>query len=140
MAADMLQPELAMRALSLCNGSVLSVSQFVGKMGGNHAKMIDLMRELETRRLLLRTREKQGKGRPLNLLHTTPLGEKFMEQYNWLLNLRLYSNDNDIKKALYQSDLASELVKQQVSPYARFQEVNELARNIASTAETSRDS
>jgi predicted transcriptional regulator len=136
----MLQAELATRALSLCNEAVLSVSQLAGKMGGNHAKMIDLIRELQTRGLLLRTTERRGKGRPLCLLHTTPLGEQFMEQYNRLLNLRLLSNDNDIKKALHQADLARRLVEQQISPYARFQEVNELARNIASTAQTSRGS
>ena len=136
----MLQAELAARALSLCNEAVLSVSQLAGKMGGNHAKMIDLIRELQTRGLLLRTTERRGKGRPLCLLHTTPLGQQFMEQYNRLLNLRLLSNDNDIKKALHQADLARRLLEQQISPYARFQEVNELARNIASTAQTSRGS
>jgi hypothetical protein len=136
----MLQVELATRALSFCNGTVLSVSQLASKMGGNHAKTIDLIRELQTRALLLRTTERQGKGRPPFLLHTTPLGEQFMEQYNRLLNLRLYSNDNDIKKALHQVDLARRLTEQRVSPYARFQEVNELVRNIARTAQTSRGS
>ena len=130
----MLQAELATRALSLCNEAVLSVSQLAGRMGGNHAKMIDLIRELQTRGLLLRTTERRGKGRPLCLLHTTPLGQQFMEQYNRLLNLRLYSNDNDIRKALHQAQLTRRLREQQVSPYARFQEVNQLARNIASTA------
>jgi hypothetical protein len=63
-----------------------------------------------------------------------------MEQYGRLLNLRLYSNDNDIKKAVRQADLARRLMEQQVSPYGRFQEVLDLARNIASTAQTSRGS
>lgn len=136
----MLEAELAARALSSCNGAALSVSQLASKMGGNHAKMIDLIRELQTRGLLSRTKERRSKGRPPCLLRTTPLGEQFTEQYNRLLNLRLYSNDNDIKKALHQADLARRLIEQQVSPYARFQEVNELARNIASTAQTGRDS
>jgi hypothetical protein len=136
----MLHVELAARALSLCNGTVLSVSQLAGKMGGNHAKTIDLIRELRARALLSKTTERRGKGRPLCLLRTTQLGEQFMEQYNRLLNLRLYSNENDIRKALHQADLARRLVKQQISLYARFQEVNELARNIASTAQAIRGS
>lgn len=54
--------------------------------------------------------------------------------------LILQCNENDITKALHQADLARRLIEQGVSPYVRFQEVNELARNIASTAQTSRDS
>ena len=130
----MLLAEAATRALSLCNEAVLSVSQLTSKMGGNHAKTIALIRELQARGLLSRRTERRGKGRPLCLLSTTPLGEQFVEQYDRLLNLRLYSNDNDIKKALHQADLTRRLRAQQVSPYARFQEVNELARNIAGTA------
>jgi len=71
------------------------------------------------------------------LLRTTPLGEQFMEQYDRLLNLRLHCNENDIKKALHQADLARRLVEQGLSPYVRLQEVNELARNIASSAQIS---
>ena len=71
------------------------------------------------------------------MLRTTPLGDQFMEQYDRLLNLRLHCNENDIKKALHQADLARRLVEQGLSPYVRFQEVNELARNIASSAQIS---
>jgi hypothetical protein len=63
-----------------------------------------------------------------------------MEQYDRLLSLRLHCNENDIKKALHQADLARRLVEQGMSPYVRFQEVNELARNIASSAQTSQHS
>lgn len=134
---NMLQPELAARALSHCHETVLSVSQLVDKMGGNHEKLINLIGELHTRGLLLKTKERRGRGRPQCLLRTTPLGEQFMEQYDRLLNLRLHCNENDIKKALHQADLARRLVEQGLSPYVRFQEVNELARNIASSAQIS---
>jgi len=136
----MFEPELAARALLLCSGNPLSVSQLSSKMGGNHAKLIDLVRDLQARGLLVRTKDSRGRGRPRSLLRTTALGEQFVEEYDWLLKLRLHCNDNDIKKALHQADLARRLLEQQVNPYARFQEVNELARNIASTAEASRDS
>ena len=135
-----MQTELAARALSHCSEAVLSVSQLAEKMGGNHAKLIDLIRELQARGLLTRTTESRGRGRPLSLLSTTPLGEQFIEEYDRLLSLRLHCNDNDIKKALRQAHLARKLLEQQVSPYVRFQEVSELARNIASTAQVSRDS
>ncbi len=135
----MFEPELAATALSLCIESTLSVSELSGKMGGNHGKLIDLVRELQVRGLLIRRTDSRGRGRPRNLLRTTALGEQFVEEYDRLLNLRLHCNDNDIKKALHQAELARRLW-QQVNPYARFQEVNELARNIASTAQTSRDS
>lgn len=129
--AHTLPTDLAAKALSLCNDTALSVSQFLDKMGGNHAKAIDLARELQARGLLLSTTERRTKGRPQCLLRTSPLGEQFMRDHSRLLNLRLYSNDNDIRRALHQANLALRLVEQQVSPYARFQEVNELARNIA---------
>ena len=135
-----MQTELAARALSHCSEAVLSVSQLAEKMGGNHAKLIDLIIELQARGLLTRTTESRGRGRPLSLLSTTPLGEQFIEEYDRLLSLRLHCNDNDIKKALRQAHLARKLLEQQVSPYVRFQEVSELARNIASTAQVSRDS
>jgi DNA-binding PadR family transcriptional regulator len=134
------EPELATRALSLCIESALSVSQLSNKMRGNHAKLIDLIRELQSRGLLSRMIERRGKGRPLCLLRTTPLGEQFIEEYHRLLNLRLYSNDNDLRKALDEADHVRALLEQHVAPYAQFQEVNKLARNIAHTAQTSRDS
>ena len=129
-----LDSEFAARALSLCNETELSVSQLTRKMGGNHEKLIALTRELEARGLLLRASKRKRRGRPQSLLSTTPLGRQFMEQYDRLLNLRLHSNDNDIKKALRQADQTQRLMDQGVSPYARFQEVNEIARNIAGTA------
>jgi len=136
----MFEPELAATALSLCMGSVLSVSQLCGKIGGNHGKVIDLVKDLQVRGLLTKRTDSRGRGRPRSLLRTTALGEQFVEEYDRLLNLRLHCNDNDIQKALHQADLARRLLEQQVDPYTRFQEVNELARNIASTAQTSRDS
>ena len=53
---------------------------------------------------------------------------------------RLHCNGNDIKKALHQADLAQELQEHGISPYARFQEINELARNIARTAQAHENS
>jgi len=132
--------EPASRVLSLCNENALSVSQLSSKIGGNHARLIELARELQARALLNRTKVSRGRGRPRSLLRTTALGEQFVEEYDRLLNLRLHCNDNDIKKGLRQADLARRLLEQHVDPYARFQEVNELATNIARTAQTSRDS
>jgi predicted transcriptional regulator len=133
----MLQIERAARVLSRCNENVLSVSELAKKVGGRHDNMIELIRELHARGLLLRIKEKQSRGRPTHLLRTTPLGEQFVEQYNRLLDLRIFSNDNDIKKAIHHADLTQMLEEHQISVYARFQEVNELARNIAGTAQAS---
>jgi hypothetical protein len=85
----------------------------------------------------MNTKKSVSKGRPQHLLHTTALGEQFIEQYNRLLNLRLHINDNDIKKALRQSELTRRLIEQRINPYSRFQEVNEIARNIARTTQAS---
>lgn len=133
----MLQLELAAKALRLCKEIALPVSQFAGKMCGNDKKVIDLARELQVRGLLVRTTKRRGKGRPQCLLRTTRLGEQFIEQYDRLLNLRLHISNNDIKKALHQADQAQRLSEEGISPYARFQEVNELARNIASSGKAS---
>jgi len=136
----MLQIERAARVLLLCNEAVLSVSDLASKVGGKHDNIIELIRELHARGLLLRIKEKQSRGRPTHLLRTTPLGEHFVERYSRLLGLRLFSNDNDIKKAIHHADLAQMLEKHHISVYARFHEVNELARNIAGTAQASESS
>jgi hypothetical protein len=94
-----------------------------------------LVKELRARSLLLpEVSRKQGVGRPRQILRATPIGKQFVREYNRLRDLSLRSNENDIKKALHQAGLARRLVESGISPYVRFQEVNELARNIASTA------
>lgn len=126
----------AVKILSLCNGSTLSVSEIVSKAGGNHEKMIETMNELYSRSLVqLRIEKGEGRGRPKHLVTTTPLGRQFVDEYERLLNLRLQSRDSDIKKALHQAELAQRLRDRGISPYARFQEINELARNIARTSQ-----
>ena len=126
----------AVKILSLCNRSTLSVSEIVSKAGGNHEKMIETMNELYSRSLVqLRIEKGEGRGRPKHLVTTTPLGRQFVDEYERLLNLRLQSRDSDIKKALHQAELARRLRDRGISPYARFQEINELARNIARTSQ-----
>jgi predicted transcriptional regulator len=129
--------ERAVKILSLCNGDTLSVSGIVSEVGGNHEKTIETINELCTRSLLqLQIERVKSRGRPKHLVTTTPLGRQFVDEYDRLLNLRLFSSASDIKKALHQSDLAQRLRDRGISPYARFQEINELARNIARTSQT----
>jgi predicted transcriptional regulator len=124
------------KILSLCNGTTLSVSQIVSKAGGNHERMIEALNELCSRSLVqLRIEKSESRGRPKHLVTTTPLGRQFVHEYERLLNLRLQSRDSDIKKALYQAELAKRLRDRGISTYARFQEINELARNIARTSQ-----
>jgi predicted ArsR family transcriptional regulator len=117
----------------------LSVSELVGKMGGSHDRTMELIGELKARGLLLpETSRKQSVGRPRQYLRATPIGKQFVREYDHLRDLSLRSNENDIKKALHQAELARRLVESGIPPYARFQEVNEIARNIASTAKVNR--
>jgi predicted transcriptional regulator len=125
---SMMQLELMARALRLCKENALPEARFAAEMGGNHGKTVDLARELQTRRA-----KRQDKGRRQYLLRTTPLGEEFIQQYSQLLNMRLHVSDNDIKKALHQADQARRLIEKGISPFVRFQEVNELTRNIAAS-------
>ena len=134
-----MQAEHAARVLSLCRQVALSVSQLASEVGGNHEQVIELMKELRSRGLLRRTVEKRRHGRPAHLLRTTPLGEAFVEDYKRLMHMRLLCNPNDIQKALRQAELTQRL-SEQVSVYARFQEVNELTRNIASATQAIRSS
>lgn len=136
---EMLYIEQSTRLLSHCLQSPLSVSQLAGRMRQNHEKTVELVKELERRRLLVRNVEKPNRGRPRHMLRTTLLGERFLEQYRELLNVRLYSNANDIKKAIHQANLTQRLLEQQVPLYVRFQELNDLARNIAGSAQASRN-
>lgn len=131
----MLPSVQAVRILQHCEKNTESVSQILAKLGGRDETTISLIKELSTRRLLQVTLEKNGVGRPKHLVRTTPLGKQFIEQYNQLLDIRLQSNENDIKKAIKQGEQARRLVELGVDPYARFQEVNEIARNIANTAQ-----
>jgi DNA-binding PadR family transcriptional regulator len=102
---------------------------------------MELIKELKARGLLLpETSRKRGVGRPRQYLRVTPIGKQFVLQYIRLRDLSLRSNENDIKKALHQSELTRRLVENGILPYARFQEVNELARNIAGTAKVNQRS
>jgi predicted ArsR family transcriptional regulator len=92
------------------------------------------MSELEMRGLLMRREEKQRRGRPQRLMETTALGRHFIQEYGQLLKLPLQSNERDIRAAVHQAELAKRLEESGISPYARFDEVVELARNIANTA------
>ena len=114
----------------------MSVSELVGRMGGSHDTTMELIKELKARSLLLpETPSKRGVGRPREYLRATPIGKQFVKEYDRLSGLSLRSNENDIQKALHQAELARRLVESGIPPYVRFQEVNEIARNIASTAE-----
>jgi len=125
----------AVRILRHCEENAESVSQILAKLGGRSEATISLIKELSKRRLLQMAPEKKGVGRPRHLVRTTPLGKQFVEQYNQLLNICLQSNENDIKKAIKQGEQVRRLVELGVDPYARFQEVNEIARNIANSAQ-----
>jgi predicted transcriptional regulator len=133
----MLEMELAARILSYCSEADLSVSEVVRKTGGSHDKTVALIGELKERSLLLQEisrKRKRSVGRPRQCLRATPIGKQFVRDYNGLRDLSLRSNEHDIGKALHQAELARRLVDSGISPYARFQEINQLARNIASTA------
>ncbi len=136
----MLQIDLAATILSYCTETDLSVSELARKMSGSHDKTMALIKELKARSLLLQEiSRKQSVGRPRQYLRTTPIGKQFVREYRRLRDLSLHSNDNDIRKALHQAELAQRLVEGGISPYARFQEINQLARNIASTAKVKHD-
>jgi predicted transcriptional regulator len=136
----MLQVELASTILSYCDGTDLSVSELTRKVGGNYENTMAQLKELKGRSLL-RSKISRDKsvGRPKQLLQTTPIGKRFMIEYKRLNDLSLRSSDNDISKALNQAELARRLVERGISPYARFQEINEIARNVASTAKVRRN-
>ena len=125
----------ALKILSICSDSALSVSEIVLETGGNHEKTIKVLNDLRSGALVETQKEKeQGRGRPKHLVTTTPLGRRFIADYQRLLNLPLKSREPDIKKALHQAELTQKLIASGISPYARFQELNELARNIARTS------
>jgi DNA-binding MarR family transcriptional regulator len=128
--------DLAARILSSCSESTLTVSDLIRKVRGNHDKTMALIKQLEKRSLLLpEISRNYGMGRPRKYMRLTPIGRQFIAECNLLYDLSVRSNDNDIKKALHQAELAQKLVESGISPYARFQEINEIARNIARTAE-----
>ena len=113
----------------------MSVAELARKIGGSYENTMAQLKELEERSLLRSEilREKNV-GRPKKLLRLTPIGEQFIRDYKRLNDLSLRSNDNDIRKALHQVKLTRRLIERGISTYERFREINELARNIASTA------
>ncbi len=135
----MFQLDLAAKILSYCSESDLSVSDLIRKVSGNHDKTMALIKQLEERSLLLpEISRNHSVGRPRKYLRITSIGKQFITECDRLYDLSLRSNDNDIKSALHQAELAQRLVDSGVSPYARFQEINEIARNIARTAKIER--
>ena len=132
----MFEIDLAAKILSYCDENELAVSDLIRKVSGNHDKTMALVRELEERTLLLpRISRNHSVGRPRKLLRTTPLGKQFITEHNRLYDLFLRSNDNDLNKAIHQAELAQRLVEIGLYPYDRFQELNEIVRNIARSAE-----
>lgn len=135
-----MQTDRAVVLLSNCTGTALSISELTRKTPGNHEKTMELIKELKDSSLLFsKVSGETRRGRPKQLLRTSKLGQQFVEEYRRLIALPLHCSDNDIKKALHQADLAQRVVDQNISPYARFQEINELARNIANTAQISKN-
>ena len=136
----MLQIDLASTILSYCNEADLSVSELTRKMGGHYENTMAQLKELKERSLLQsEILREQNVGRPKQLLRPTPIGKQFLRECERLRNLSLRSSDNDLRKALHQAELARKLVERGISPYERFQEINEIARNIASTAKAKRN-
>jgi predicted transcriptional regulator len=136
----MFQIDQAATILSYCSETNLSVAELIRRVRANSDKTIALIKELEARSLLLsETSKKHNVGRPRRIMRTSPIGEMFVREYKHLQELSLRSNENDIRQALHQAKLAQELVERGFSSYERFQEVNTLARNIASTAEIKRN-
>jgi len=112
-----------------------SVSQLVSKIEGSHEDLLDLFNELEMGGLLIRREQRQKRGRPQCIMETTALGEHFIQGYADLMKLQLRSNVSDIRAAVHQAELAKRLEESGISPYTRFNEVVELARNISNTAQ-----
>ena len=131
----MLRVELAAKILVHCTEADLSVAELMRTVGGGHDKTVAAIRELQKRSLLVKQISAENQvGRPRQYLRPTALGKQFVRDYGRLQSLSLRSNENDIRKALHQADLAGRLIHRGISPYIRFQEINQLARNIASTA------
>lgn len=127
--------ELSAKILSCCLNQDLSTSEMLEKVGGGHDRVIQLIRELKERGLLLQaTMGKKTAGRPRHSLQSSSLGKRFVTEYNRLCLLPLRSNKNDLKRAVHQAQLARKLIQGGESPYARLLEVTSLARNIARTA------
>jgi predicted transcriptional regulator len=136
----MLSSDQAIRILQYCEQNTPSVSEILAELGGRYETTIGLIKELSAWKLVKVTREKKGVGRPKNLIQTTPLGKQFIEQHNRLLGIRLRSNDNDIRRALKQAAETQRLLELGIDPYVRFQEVNEIVRNIANTSQIGKHS
>jgi len=128
----------AARILRYCEKNTPSVSQIIAELGGRYETTINLIRELSMRSLVQIVPKKNGVGRPRHMIRTTPLGKQLIEQFDQLSDIRLQSDENDIKKAVKQAEEVRRLSELGVDPYIRFQEVNEIARNIASTTQTRR--
>jgi predicted ArsR family transcriptional regulator len=112
-----------------------SVSQLVRKIEGSHEALLDLLSELEMGGLLMRRKQTQRRGRPQSIMETTTLGERFIQGYDALMKMQLRSNVSDIRSAVHQAELAKRLDESGISPYTRFNEIVELARNISNTAQ-----
>ena len=133
----MLQTDLAATILSYCINTDLTVTELTRKVSGNHDKTMALIKELEERSLLIREiSRRHSVGRPRQYLRTTPIGRQFLSEYNHLHDISIRCNEYDVRKALHQAELAQRLIASGISPYERFQEVNEIARNITRTAKT----
>lgn len=108
------------------------VTEIVQRLRWKTKKTISLLKAMEREGLidLLESTSSRKKGRPKKVATITLLGKELLRTFAECKKNIIQINENDIRSVVHQVSLRKRLQEQNISPYQRFFELNELAFRI----------
>lgn len=125
--------------LSAANESPLNIVELRRVLRWRTESLQRYVQSLTDQGLLRVKKDSSGRGRPRNIVTTTPLGVYFLRKISELDRLRLKLTDADIRKTMRQANRTQELAELGRSPYETFWELTELAWNLRHAKEDPQD-
>ena len=103
--------------------------------------VINMLKKMEDEGLIIEVQSSSARsskrGRPKKTMVCTPLGLDFLEAYRRLKTKPLRAGKEDLEHAVRDALYTKRLVTNGHSPFDLFMELNEIARNIKISSETS---
>jgi len=121
--------------LQAINGQPCGVSDLIKKLKFRNEKIVSLLKAMENEGLIDFMATSRGanstrRGRPKRIPVVTALGEQMIKDYIKCTRNIIQLNNNDIIRSMHQISLRKLLEENNISPYQRFFEVNEVAFRI----------
>ena len=125
------------KILEIVNANPCGVREIVQRLNLRASSIIALLKTMEDEGLTVQRNRRTERGRPKRLVTLTPLGYEFLENYRILAMKPLRARKTDLEHAEKDALYTKRLIENGHSPFKLFMELNEIAHNIKSSAETS---